>query len=167
MIDRLVSQWFQVTAWAAAILLFTGCSEAEPTPAYTPGLGEIMTLNQMRHAKLWLAGQEGNWPLADYEIDELEEGFEDAVEYHPTHKDSPLPIKDLVPELTTAPITALRRAVEEEDNAAFLQAFDGLTAACNSCHETTNFGFNVVKRPTANYFTNQDFAPLPNREPGR
>ena len=42
---------------------------------YTPGLGEIMTLNQMRHIKLWFAGKATNWPLASYELDELEEGF--------------------------------------------------------------------------------------------
>src|SRR5690242_1138313 len=34
--------------------------------AYVPGLGEMMTLQQMRHVKLWLAGEAGNWELAGY-----------------------------------------------------------------------------------------------------
>ena len=49
---------------------------AEP---YVPGLGEIMSATQMRHLKLWYAGQAGNWPLAAYEVDELEEGFAAAL----------------------------------------------------------------------------------------
>jgi hypothetical protein len=35
-----------------------------PTPTYAPGLGEIMTFTQMRHAKLWMAGEAENWELA-------------------------------------------------------------------------------------------------------
>ena len=63
-------------------------SSATPE-AYVPGLGDIMSLQQMRHVKLWLAGQAGNWDLAAYEVDELGEGFDDIVKFHPTHKDSP------------------------------------------------------------------------------
>ena len=44
----------------------------------------------MRHTKLWLAGQAGNWSLAAYEIKELAEGFDDVVKMHPTHEDSPV-----------------------------------------------------------------------------
>src|SRR5262249_41193919 len=63
---------------AAISLTLAACGQrASPTAvaeAYTPGLGELMTLQQMRHAKLWLAGQAGNWELASYELDELDEG---------------------------------------------------------------------------------------------
>src|SRR6185436_10207658 len=50
---------------------------------YIPGFGEIMSLQQMRHTKLWLAGQAGNWPLAEYELEELGEGFDDVVKFYP------------------------------------------------------------------------------------
>jgi hypothetical protein len=29
-------------------------------------------------------------------------------------------------------------------------AFDALTKGCNDCHQATNFGCNVVQRPTSN-----------------
>jgi hypothetical protein len=32
----------------------------------------------MRHVKLWFAGQAANRELADYEVDELDEGFDDT-----------------------------------------------------------------------------------------
>lgn len=156
-IQRL-DRWLCIATSLTAVLAVAGCTQEKPEPAYTPGLGEIMTLTQMRHAKLWWAGQAENWPLADYEIDELEEGFADAVEFHPTHKTSPLPIKDLIPQLTTKPIAELRSAVKQQDSAAFARAFDNLTTSCNTCHETATFGFNVVIRPTENTFSNQDFA---------
>jgi hypothetical protein len=132
---------------------------APAQPSYVPGLGEIMTFNQMRHTKLWFAGQAENWPLAAYELDELREGFDDAARFHPTQKGSPLPIKDLVPKMVTEPLHQLDLAIQAKDKARFDDAFDELTRACNSCHQAANFGFNVVRRPTANPFTNQVFTP--------
>jgi hypothetical protein len=51
-------------------------------------------------AKLWFAGEAGNWPLAAYELDELLERFDDAAKFHPTHKDAPLPISELILNMT-------------------------------------------------------------------
>ena len=51
----------------------------------------------------------------------------------------------------------MKAAVEKRDSAAFGPAYDALTAACNSCHEATNFGFNIVQTPTANPYPNQQF----------
>lgn len=141
---------------AGAATLACACSKK----GHEPGLGEIMTLNQMRHAKIYFAGQAGNWALTDYELDELEEGFEDVVKFHPTHKDAPLPLSELVPKIMNQPIGELRAAVKAKDAAAFTKAYDAVTAACNNCHQATNFGFNVVRRPEGpSWFGNQDFAP--------
>jgi hypothetical protein len=144
-------------------VLVAGCSgsPAEPAKAYTPGLGEIMTLNQMRHAKLWFAGEAGNWPLASYELDEIQEGLDDAVLYHPTHKDAPMRIADLIPAMTKAPIATLREAIASHDVRRFEEAFDGLTASCNACHKAADFAFNVVRRPATNPYPNQVFEPAP------
>jgi hypothetical protein len=154
------------TARALGILclaaLAASCSRRPAPPAasaYTPGLGEIMTLQQMRHIKLWFAGQAGNWPLARYEVDELGEGFDDVIKYHPTHKESPVAPKDAIPRMILEPLAEVRAAAEKKDAAAFTQAYDRLTAACNNCHRATSFGFNVVGRPTANPYTNQVFQP--------
>jgi hypothetical protein len=148
-------------AWGPIILLagFSSCRQKPATPVFTPGLGEIMTLTQMRHAKLWLAGQAGNWSLAAYELDELNEGMQDAAIFHPTHKDAPLPIPALIGKIMTDPLLQLERAIKARDNSGFTQAFDTVTEACNSCHRATNFGFNVVTRPNANPYANQAFEP--------
>src|SRR5436190_23130753 len=140
------------------LLALLGCNRQPPEPQFTPGLGEIMTLTQMRHVKLWFAGQSGNWPLASYELDELNEGLDDAATFHPTHKDAELPIPQLIDKIMKAPIGQLEEAVKAQDSARFDKAFDALTEGCNSCHQATKFGFNVVIRPTANPYANQRFA---------
>jgi hypothetical protein len=147
-----------VSGGAVALLVCSSLS-CTSAPAYSPGLGEIMTLQQMRHTKLWLAGQAANWSLAAYEVDELQEGFDDVVAFHPTHKDSPVAPKDAIPRMITEPVAEVRTAIERKDRTAFDQAFDSLTAACNNCHKATNFGFNLVGRPTGNPYANQIFEP--------
>jgi hypothetical protein len=152
------------------LLALVGVACRQPTPpatastpadeAYAPGLGEIMTLQQMRHAKLWLAGEAGNWDLAAYEIKELGEGFDDVVKFHPTHEESPVAPKDAIPRMMTAPLADLRTAVDKRDSNGFVQAYDALTRACNNCHQATNFAFNRVQRPAVNPYPNQVFAPL-------
>ena len=127
--------------------------------AYAPGLGEIMTLQQMRHAKLWLAGAAGNWDLAAYEIKELGEGFDDIVKFHPTHEESPVAPKDAIPRMIPMPLADLRTAVDKKDPALFAPAYDSLTKACNDCHQATNFGFNRLQRPLSNPYPNQVFTP--------
>jgi hypothetical protein len=147
-----------------ALLLLGACArpDAGASPgaeAYVPGLGEIMAANQMRHLKLWYAGGAGNWPLASYEVDELEEGFADAARFHPHHKQSPRPLTELIPEFTEGPIAALRTAIAQKSRKDFASAFDALTEGCNGCHAETGFSFNVVKRPSGNPYTNQRFEP--------
>lgn len=147
----------------SAVLLFVTCAAAScarpPAPEpYAPGLGEIMALQQMRHTKLWLAGEAGNWPLAAYELDELDEGFEDAVRFHPAHKASPVPIAQVIEKIMTQPLKDARAAVAAKDATAFATAFDALTDGCNRCHQATDFGFNVVTRPSVNPYPNQVFA---------
>lgn len=100
-----------------------------------PGLGEIMSLQQMRHIKLWFAGHAGNWPLADYEIGEMKEGFEDVQK---------LLGGDIVEQHVSAPLSALEKAIDAKNRAAFDADFDKLSAGCNACHRTLDHAFIVI-----------------------
>ncbi len=143
-------------ALAAAISHSAYAGEATPE-AYAPGMGEIMGATQMRHAKLWYAGDAGNWDLARYELDELGEGFADAVVYHPAFKNGAR-IAELLPRFVQAPLDGLGAAVKTKDKAKFTQAFDGLTDACNGCHLQTGNASIKIKRPAPGLFSNQDFS---------
>ena len=149
-----------VAAFIAASMFASVAANAEVTPKpseqaaapepYQPGLGEIMALQQMRHIKLWFAGQAGNWPLADYEIGELNEGFENV------HK---LLGGDIVEQHVGAPIATLQKAIDAKDRSAFIAAFDKLSAGCNACHQALDHGFIAIQRPAALPYSNQVFAP--------
>jgi hypothetical protein len=115
-----------------------------------PGLGEIMTLQQLRHIKLWFAGRAGNWPLADYELGELNEGFEDLNKQLGG---------DTVDKAVGSAMQALQKIVDGKDAKAFAAAFDRLTSGCNSCHHTLDHGFIAIRRPTLLPYSNQNFAP--------
>jgi hypothetical protein len=137
-------------------------SHNPPSPSaagYVPGLGEIMSLQQMRHAKLWLAGSQKNWPLAAYELDELREGFEDVQKLYPTHEG--VPVGAMAASLAQAPLQGLDKAIEAKDGASFRKSFDQLTQACNTCHRAAQHAFIVIARPSASPFPNQKFAPAP------
>ena len=137
-------------------------NKPKPEPErYVIGLGEIMGLTQMRHAKLWFAGSNANWDLADYEFAELKEGFADVLTFHPTHDGVPQPLTQMIPAFTDEPLANLEKAIASKDVPQFKEAFDGLTTACNSCHTAANFSFNVITRPVSVTYSNQVFAPKP------
>src|SRR5271154_1147245 len=49
--------------------------------SYKPGFGEFMSSVQVHHAKLWFAGENENWKLADFEIKEIQESLEGIQKY--------------------------------------------------------------------------------------
>jgi hypothetical protein len=146
-----------VLALVGANLAFGQLPATPAGPIFTPGLGEFMTFTQVRHAKLWLAGNAGNWELADYEIDELKEGLEDAAKYVPTYKD--MPIGKMIESTIMKPIAEVEQAIKARDRSKFTSAFDKLSQACNSCHQATNRAFIVIQRPANSAFPNQSFTP--------
>ena len=126
-----------------------------PQSAYVPGLGDIMGATQMRHAKLWFAGQNGNWQLAGYELGEIKEGFEVAVTLHPNFMG--VPVSSLITAFTAKPLDALVSAIAARSKDDFTKAFDQLTSGCNGCHHAANKPFIVINRPSVPPVSNQVF----------
>jgi hypothetical protein len=122
-----------------------------------PRLAEIMLLVQVRHAKLSLAGEARNWPLAEFLIEELKESLEDAETLHPTFKD--IPVKSMIENLAMPPVAEVEKAVAAKDRAQFVRAFARLTAACNACHRAAHHDYVVIQRPSRSAFPNQQFEP--------
>ena len=125
--------------------------EHQLAEAYKPGFGQFMSGIQVHHNKLWFAGQNENWKLADFEIHEIMEAIDDIKKYQNHRKESEL-IDMLNPDLDN-----LNIAIEKQDSKLFKSSFVSLTNTCNQCHRNTNFEFNVVKIPDQPPFSNQDF----------
>jgi len=130
--------------------------------AYHPELGEQMLTLQIRHARLWFAGQAQNWTLAAFELQEIKEAFDAVVEQNAEHAVfQPQRLADILPAMTKAPIMALRDAIDHGNKAEFEKTFDGLSAACTGCHKAAGTDFLVIQRPTAPLLDNLRTAPLP------
>jgi len=142
---------------ALALMLPARAAEEGAKETYASSLGEIMSLQQMRHLKLWFAGQAKSWPLADYELDELKEGFDDVIKFFPMKDD--MKIGDMAGSTVIPVLPGVKSAIEARDAGKFAAAFDKLTAACNACHQASNHAFIVIQRPTTSPYTNQSFTP--------
>lgn len=128
-----------------------------PAKAYVPGLEQFMNVILMEHNKLWFAAKARNWPLAEYELGEIKEVMGDVQDIVPVFKN--LPLADMLDAVITKEIVDLEKAIAAKDYKKFVVGYDKLNAACNACHEGTENGFVVIKRPTRPAFTNQDYAP--------
>jgi len=119
--------------------------------SYTPGLGEFMLSIQMHHAKIWFAGKNGNWDLANFEIDEIRETIGDIDKYCTDRPEiSSLPMID-------QPLDSLKLAITKKNSESFKNSFILFTNTCNNCHKVTKHGFNVIKIPDIPPVSNQVF----------
>ena len=121
--------------------------------SYKPGFGEFMSSIQVHHEKLWFAGINQNWKLADFEINEIKESLEDIQTYCTDRPER----KSLT--MIDRPLDSISYAIQQKDEALFKKSFITLTNTCNNCHRTTEHEFNVIKIPDTPPFSNQEFKP--------
>jgi hypothetical protein len=119
---------------------------------YVPRLGDIMNLVQVRHAKLWFAGQAQNWDLATYELRQLRASLADAVVFY-----SGIPVGNVT--TLASPIQSITDAIAAKDGKRFAKAVGELTDGCNACHNSMQRGFVAIRIPTDKPFGNQVFEP--------
>lgn len=125
--------------------------EKKLTAVYKPGFGEFMSSIQTHHAKLWFAGQNQNWRLADFEIHEIIEAVENIRTYQTERSES----KEIG--MISAALDSVTNAIQQKNQGLFTSSYVQLTNTCNKCHQAVDFGFNVVKIPEVQTFSNQDF----------
>jgi cytochrome c553 len=133
-----------IAAVACAAACLTALADDQKSPpgqqVYTPRLNNIMILTQLGHFKLWYAGAVQNWPLANYELEQIRASTRLA--------------KTLFPDSDKSNMDTMKPAAEDLDNAInakdaakFTSAYSKLTVACNACHESTGFGFIKIRVP--------------------
>ena len=125
--------------------------EQKLADTYKPGFGEFMSGIQAHHSKLWFAGQNENWKLADFEVHEIMEAIEDIQKFQTERKESQMI------EMINPALDSINNAIQQKNSKLFKSSYTLLTNTCNNCHRATNFEFNVVKIPETQPFSNQDF----------
>ena len=125
-----------------------------------PELGQQMLELQIRHDRLWWAGQSGNWTLAYFMVSELGEalrGIErtngDAAELQPEK------LSEVMPSIMNPAIKDVQEALAKQNQAAFATAYDKLSAACTACHQVAGNTFLIMQRPKTPLLDNLRYAP--------
>lgn len=113
-------------------------------------LGDLMTLLQNRHIKLWYAGSVCNWKLVSYEKRRL---WDTAVKAAVIYEGIPVPYVTAL----TDQLSAVEAAATAQDRKAFSTAYAGLTHACNNCHVAAGVDYLNIQTPTHSPFTDQSF----------
>lgn len=125
--------------------------QSQLSNTYKPGFGEFMSGIQAHHSKLWFAGQNENWKLADFEIHEIMEAVENIQKFQTERKESQKI------EMITPALDSINIAIQQMNSGLFKSSYLSLTNTCNNCHKATDFEFNVVTVPSSQPFSNQDF----------
>lgn len=130
-----------VLSIGASTLVFADDQKpANSQESYVPPLNLLMVATQLSHFKLWYAGAVENWPLANYELGQIRTGIDRAKSLYPDNVKSNMTM--MSPEADE-----LENAINAKDSVKFSKAFSKLTAACNTCHEATGFGFIKIREP--------------------
>jgi hypothetical protein len=143
-------------------IIFSACSDNsnkiaelerkfENAKPYKPGFGEFMSNIQIHHAKLWFAGKNQNWALAEFEINEIKETFYDLKTYQSEREET-----KLIPMISVA-LDRIDSSIQKKDLTLFKDSFVYLTNTCNDCHRAVHFEFNKIKIPDSPPFSNQVF----------
>jgi cytochrome c556 len=114
---------------------------ANSREGYVPPLNLLMVATQLNHFKLWYAGAVQNWRLADYELAQIRTSIDRARSLYPNKAESNMT-------MMTPATGEVESAIKAKDSGKFSKAFSKLTAECNSCHQSTGFGFIKMRDPT-------------------
>ena len=138
----------EIAALRTEIEALKAAKPAAAAPAEGPELGAQMLELQIRHARLWQAGQARNWVLTQFQLAELRESLAGIVESNGEHAAlQPQRLAEVLPAMTEPALDQLQAAVDANDGAKFDAAYDALSAGCNACHTAAGHGFLVIQRP--------------------
>jgi hypothetical protein len=136
---------------------------AVPVPTgFQPGLADLMTmLVQPRHLRIYYAGTEKYWELAEFEVRELRSSFRRISDAIPRYQG--IDVKATVASMVVPSMHDLEVAIRAADQKQFTKAYQTLTDACNACHVYLEHPFLVIKVPDSATpgYSDQNFRPSP------
>ncbi len=117
---------------------------------------ETMGYYQRFSHKLWLAGKNENWELADFYTHELEEVTENLIGGDVIHDDYNL--SNLSEAMLMPKIEKVEEAIRQKNEVLFLENYELMISSCNLCHNATKHNFIKITIPNDSTIWNQDFS---------
>jgi len=136
----------------AAIII--SCTPQKEAESEYPLL-ETMGYYQRFSTKLWLAGINQNWEVANFYSHELEEVTEEFVSENVNHDGHNL--SDFARTMIEPAIEEIEEAIEKKDEVLFVKNYRQLVTSCNTCHLASDHAFIRIKMPDSVNVFNQEF----------
>jgi hypothetical protein len=121
--------------------------------SFRPPFWFFMLTVQIHHNKLWFAGINSNWDLAQFNYNKIKEAVQDIQKFE---VDSPQTAQIV---MIKPFLDSMQVAISSKNVAHFKHAYVILTNTCNNCHRAVKYPMNVIQTPTEPPFTDQDFKP--------
>ena len=102
-------------------------------------------------ANLWYATEQGNWPLAEFFLEETGEGIEWAVKIEPIHRDPQgrdIDLAAIFQSLQAGIVPELKASIAARDRARFGAAYRNMLQGCYGCHTAIGKAFLRPKIPS-------------------
>jgi hypothetical protein len=113
-------------------------------------------------ANLWFAADKQNWPLANYYFGETRSHLRWAVRIHPVRKTkagADVDLNGILDAVDNSFLSAVGKAIENKDTAAFKTAYRQTMEGCYACHKASEKPFLRPQIPNASSVTVLNFDP--------
>jgi mono/diheme cytochrome c family protein len=157
-------------ALALSALLLGSCSREPPASSSAggpkPRLGNVMVEVARRFETAGRAATGNRFELAEFEVGEIGELFEDDVPNAELPKEGPTAhISAVAKGFLEANVPELKKAAAAKDHDAFGAAFQRAASICNACHQAAAKGFIQVPSEPGNAVPDLDPLPAPSAKP--
>jgi hypothetical protein len=144
--------------WVPTLFL-ASCSRAAPPPPQQ-SLGEVMVQVGRRFEVAGRACLANRFALAEFEVQEIEELFDEGVPRATLPKGGPTAhIPTMAKGFRMAQLPDLEKAAASSDRPAFTSAFERAAAVCNACHQASAKAFIQVSSEPGKFVPDLDALP--------
>lgn len=119
-------------------------SELEAIKGKLPDQAHAMQDVGYHFSNLWFAGQQKNWPLAEFYNNEVRSHLRWAVRIIPKRKDlagQEIDLEAILQAFENSPWTQVKDAITAKDSAAFEKAYRFAVETCYACHKASDKPF--------------------------
>ena len=124
----------------------------QPLSDHLPDQSHVMADIGYHFANLWFAGDNQNWPLANYYLGETRSHLRWAVRLHPVRKTTAgteVDLKGILDAVDNSFLTKIGEAITNKDLSVFKTAYRETLQGCYACHEACEKPFLRPQIPTA------------------
>jgi hypothetical protein len=118
-------------------------------------VAELMFHNQRYMDKLYFAGKNQNWKLAEFYHHEMEENMEGLIENKVMEDE--ISLSDLAKSMFIPASEELKKSILAKDTASFKKGYDLTVRTCNNCHAASKHEFIQIIIPREPTFKNQQY----------